>query len=421
MVEVDAVDAVVAALVRPGRVLGAGPQPHPRPGSPSAARAASSASSTACRAARSRRPSARPSPGVTHLSGLDGRDDLIAALHDAMLPPRQAHPAEAARPGRARTTLSGLLDGEYGVQRLWYKATEIVVGGVPWIIEVAVADTVKPGRTWFACNHAPVVRRPAGPRGARRGRHLRHRRGVVPHGRRRGHRAAAAEPRRRRPRHLRRTAVRGQGQGRARRPASRRGPARRRRWTGPPRRCGRRPSSGARTPARPSGPSSGHATRPHAGSGRTSGPSRTPSSRCCRRPRRLPVTSSPSAPCSTRCARWSRSTPTRSWTTSTSRRRCCPSTSATIAPLAGLYYEARGELHHPHDDTVTPLGTREVEDYKLPPWQFDKVLYIEKTGLAGPARALPARPEVRHGHHLREGLRGRPRAGICWRAPSSAT
>ena len=71
--------------------------------------------------------------------------------------------------------------------------------------------------------------------------------------------------------------------------------------------------------------------------------------------------------------------------------------------LPGLYYEARGELHHPHDGTVTQLGTREVGAYELPPWQFDKVLYIEKDGPAGPARALQARPEVRHGHHLREG------------------
>ena len=30
---------------------------------------------------------------------------------------------------------------------------------------------------------------------------------------------------------------------------------------------------------------------------------------------------------------------------------------------------------------MTPLGTREVEEYELPPWQFDKILYIEKTGL----------------------------------------
>jgi len=49
--------------------------------------------------------------------------------------------------------------------------------------------------------------------------------------------------------------------------------------------------------------------------------------------------------------------------------------------LTGLYYEARGKLYHPHDGKVTPLGTREVEDYELPPWQFDKVLFVEKEGL----------------------------------------
>ena len=30
---------------------------------------------------------------------------------------------------------------------------------------------------------------------------------------------------------------------------------------------------------------------------------------------------------------------------------------------------------------MTPLGTREVEEYELPPWQFDKILYVEKMGL----------------------------------------
>ena len=55
-----------------------------------------------------------------------------------------------------------------------------------------------------------------------------------------------------------------------------------------------------------------------------------------------------------------------------------PEYERTVAPLQGLYYEARGTLYHPHDDLVIPLGTREVDAYTLPPWQFDKVLYIEK-------------------------------------------
>ena len=58
-----------------------------------------------------------------------------------------------------------------------------------------------------------------------------------------------------------------------------------------------------------------------------------------------------------------------------------PEYERTVAPLPGLYYEARGTLHHPHDGVVIRLGTREVEAYIPPPWQFDKVLYIEKEGL----------------------------------------
>lgn len=58
-----------------------------------------------------------------------------------------------------------------------------------------------------------------------------------------------------------------------------------------------------------------------------------------------------------------------------------PDYERTVAPLPGLYYEARGELHHPHDGQVIRLGTREVEAYVPPNWQFDKVLYVEKTGL----------------------------------------
>ena len=50
--------------------------------------------------------------------------------------------------------------------------------------------------------------------------------------------------------------------------------------------------------------------------------------------------------------------------------------------LDGLYRESRGELHHPHDGEVTKLGTREVDAYELPDYEFDKVLVIEKSGQA---------------------------------------
>ena len=95
------------------------------------------------------------SDGVTHLSGLDGRDDVIVALHDAML--EHAKPTPPGRLGPVgRDHYHRLLDSEYRVARFWYKTAALTVDGVPWIVEVAVADTIMPGRTWFGCNHAPA-------------------------------------------------------------------------------------------------------------------------------------------------------------------------------------------------------------------------------------------------------------------------
>ena len=141
----------------------------------------SSPSSTGCRAARSRRRSAPSPPGVTHLSQLDGRDDVIIALHDAMLdhakptPPRRLGMVDGEHYRR-------LLDDEYGVRRFWFKTATVTVDGVPWIIEVAVADTAKPGRTWFACNHAPAFGDPLGRTTLHAGDIYDRRRGVVPRG-----------------------------------------------------------------------------------------------------------------------------------------------------------------------------------------------------------------------------------------------
>jgi hypothetical protein len=53
-------------------------------------------------------------------------------------------------------------------------------------------------------------------------------------------------------------------------------------------------------------------------------------------------------------------------------------------PIAGMYREPRGELHEPHDrdgSRAVPLGTREVSAYTPPDWTFDKILVVEKAGL----------------------------------------
>ena len=122
---------------------------------------ASSPSSTALSGSAKQRAIRAVVPGVTHLSGLEGRDDLIAALHDAMLD--HAKPTQPKRLGPVgKDHLRRMLNG-YGVRDLWYKSTEIVDDdGIPWVIEVAVADTAKPGGVWFGCNHSPAFNDPLG-------------------------------------------------------------------------------------------------------------------------------------------------------------------------------------------------------------------------------------------------------------------
>lgn len=50
-------------------------------------------------------------------------------------------------------------------------------------------------------------------------------------------------------------------------------------------------------------------------------------------------------------------------------------------PLSGLYYDPRGVLHEPHTSHTTPLGTREIEAYQFPDWLYNKILYVEKKGM----------------------------------------
>lgn len=50
--------------------------------------------------------------------------------------------------------------------------------------------------------------------------------------------------------------------------------------------------------------------------------------------------------------------------------------------IPGLYRDPRGTLYHPHTSQTIPLGTKAIQEYKRPAWTFNKILYIEKEGLA---------------------------------------
>ena len=51
--------------------------------------------------------------------------------------------------------------------------------------------------------------------------------------------------------------------------------------------------------------------------------------------------------------------------------------------IGGMYCDPRGFFIEPHTGKVVPLGTREVEGYKIPAWRYDKILFIEKKGFHG--------------------------------------
>ena len=48
--------------------------------------------------------------------------------------------------------------------------------------------------------------------------------------------------------------------------------------------------------------------------------------------------------------------------------------------IDGMYRDPRGSISHPHTGDVIPLGTRAVENYERPIWEFNKILIIEKEG-----------------------------------------
>lgn len=58
-----------------------------------------------------------------------------------------------------------------------------------------------------------------------------------------------------------------------------------------------------------------------------------------------------------------------------------PAYQREVGPVPGVYYEPRGTLYEPHTGRAVPLGTREVESYSFPWWLYDKVLFVEKKGL----------------------------------------
>jgi hypothetical protein len=50
--------------------------------------------------------------------------------------------------------------------------------------------------------------------------------------------------------------------------------------------------------------------------------------------------------------------------------------------IENMYRDPRGSISHPHSGDVIPLGTKTVEHYERPFWEFNKILFIEKEGFS---------------------------------------
>jgi hypothetical protein len=313
--------------------------------------------------------------GVTHLSGLDGRDDLIGALHDAML--EHAKPTPPGRLGAVGPDhYREQLDATYGVIRFWHKTTNVVVDGVPWVIEVAVADTIEPGRTWFACNHGPAFGDPLGRTLLQAGE-------VSGYGAASfltdsccggGNRAAVV--------HVICAATQFVDKGKVALVVPYEVAAAASKALGGATKTLRAEAEQRRKDA--------------ARADRAARRARDEANRWARENRWsikeavfevLPEAKAAAGDVVAARTLFYKVRPLIQQFTDAEldyayfSQTLLPEYERTVAPLPGLYYEPRGELHHPHDDDVIPLGTREVEDYNPPPWQFDKVLYVEKAGL----------------------------------------
>jgi len=93
-------------------------------------------------------------PKITHLSGFEDNPAAVGTLLAAMQ-------AESRVP---KPILLGKVDAEhyrerfndwYGVKRFWF-SHKTVEGAVPWVIEVAVAETHQPGQIFYATNYSPA-------------------------------------------------------------------------------------------------------------------------------------------------------------------------------------------------------------------------------------------------------------------------
>jgi hypothetical protein len=94
-------------------------------------------------------------PSIRRLSDFESSPELVTALLRAMQ--AASRPPKPVAMGRVDDDhYRSCFEDWYGVQRFWFKRITTMVGAIPWVVEVAVAETEQPGELTYAINYSPT-------------------------------------------------------------------------------------------------------------------------------------------------------------------------------------------------------------------------------------------------------------------------
>jgi hypothetical protein len=94
-------------------------------------------------------------PDVRRLSDFEADPAAISTLLEAMQAASRApKPAALGRVDEAH--YRSRFEDWYGVKRCWFKRAATADGTIPWVVEIAVAETTQPGELHFAVNYSPT-------------------------------------------------------------------------------------------------------------------------------------------------------------------------------------------------------------------------------------------------------------------------
>jgi hypothetical protein len=98
-------------------------------------------------------------PDIRHLSDFEDHQDAISTVLSAMQERcRPPQPPVLGRVGKEQ--YYSCFDAWYGVTNFRYKQVTSRVGEIPWVVEIALAETRRPGGMFYAVNFSPVYSDP---------------------------------------------------------------------------------------------------------------------------------------------------------------------------------------------------------------------------------------------------------------------